>query len=74
MIKDAKKESVRRLKIIEGHVRKINEMVINGEYCIDILHQSRAVQSALKKVDQIFVMNVIKLDIAVVLQFLKSWK
>ena len=47
----------KRLKIIEGHVKKINKMVQNEEYCIDILHQSQAVQAALKKVDSLILQN-----------------
>jgi DNA-binding FrmR family transcriptional regulator len=40
----------RRLKSIEGHVRGIQRMVDEGEYCIDIVNQIVAVQRALKKV------------------------
>ena len=46
-----------RLKIIEGHLRKVIEMVENEEYCIDIIHQSQAVQSALKQVDKMILEN-----------------
>jgi len=53
MRKNAKKESVRRLRIIEGHVRKIREMVEKDVYCLDVLQQTSAVNSALKKVDEI---------------------
>jgi len=41
---------VRRLKSIEGHVRGIQRMVDEGDYCIDIVNQIVAVQRALKKV------------------------
>lgn len=53
MKKDAKKESLRRLKIISGHLKKVIEMVEKDKYCIDILQQSLAVQNALKKADSI---------------------
>ena len=43
-------ETIRRLKIAEGHLRGIQRMIEQGEYCIDILHQIQAVQSALNKV------------------------
>lgn len=42
---------VNRLKSIEGHVRGIERMVENGEYCIDIVNQVLAVQRALQKVN-----------------------
>ncbi|KKU79597.1 MAG: hypothetical protein UY06_C0017G0006 [Candidatus Amesbacteria bacterium GW2011_GWA2_47_70] len=35
-------------------------MVQNGDYCIDILTQSQAVQAALKKVDAIILENHLK--------------
>lgn len=43
-------EAIRRLKIAEGHLRGIQRMLEQGEYCIDILRQIQAVQSALNKV------------------------
>jgi CsoR family transcriptional regulator, copper-sensing transcriptional repressor len=39
-----------RLKTIEGHIRGIEKMVENGDYCIDIIRQVQAVQAALNKV------------------------
>ena len=48
---DAKADDVaRRLKSVEGHVRGVQRMVEDGEYCIDIVNQIVAVQRALKKV------------------------
>lgn len=41
-----------RLKIARGHLDKVISMVDNGDYCVDVIHQSLAVQSALKKIDQ----------------------
>jgi CsoR family transcriptional regulator, copper-sensing transcriptional repressor len=43
-------DSLARLKTIEGHVRGIEKMVENGEYCIDVIKQIQAVQAALNKV------------------------
>ncbi len=40
----------RRLKSVEGHVRGVQRMVEEGEYCIDIVNQITAIQRALKKV------------------------
>lgn len=51
MKKSNKKETLRRLKIIEGHLKKVIKMVEEDKYCIDVLQQSLAVQNALKKVD-----------------------
>lgn len=41
-----------RLAIAEGHLKKVKKMVDDDVYCLDVIHQSRAVQAALKKVDE----------------------
>ena len=43
-------EIIRRLKTAEGHLRGIQRMLDEGEYCIDVIRQIQAVQSALNKV------------------------
>jgi DNA-binding FrmR family transcriptional regulator len=44
------KDTLHRLRNIEGHIHGIVKMVERGDYCIDVIHQIQAVQSALKKV------------------------
>lgn len=44
------KDIVRRLKSVEGHVRGVQRMVEEGEYCIDVVNQITAIERALKKV------------------------
>lgn len=44
---------VKRLSRIEGQIRGIKDMGINGATCSDILTQISAVQSALKRVSKI---------------------
>jgi CsoR family transcriptional regulator, copper-sensing transcriptional repressor len=54
MLNPKEKEQVlTRIKRIEGHLKKVREMVENEEYCIEIITQSMAVQSALRAVDEI---------------------
>lgn len=48
------------MKIARGHLDKVIEMVEKGEYCLDILQQSQAVQSALSKVDELILENHLK--------------
>jgi DNA-binding FrmR family transcriptional regulator len=43
-------DSIRRLKTVEGHIRGIQRMLDERAYCIDIIRQIEAVQSALNKV------------------------
>ena len=42
---------IRRLKIIEGQVRGLQEMLHNGTYCIDVITQTSAVKQALSGVE-----------------------
>lgn len=41
----------RRLKIIEGQVRGLNEMVLQDTYCIDVITQSSAIKQALSNIE-----------------------
>jgi CsoR family transcriptional regulator, copper-sensing transcriptional repressor len=42
---------LRRLKTVEGHLRGVIRMVEQDEYCIDVIRQIQAVESALNKVN-----------------------
>lgn len=46
-----------RMKIARGHLDKVIDMVVGGHYCIDIVHQSMAVQAALRETDQVVLKN-----------------
>ncbi|MFU8826643.1 MAG: metal-sensitive transcriptional regulator [Brevefilum sp.] len=43
-------DNIQRLKIIEGHIRGIQRMLEKDQYCIDVISQIQAVQSALNKI------------------------
>ncbi|HAD07458.1 MAG TPA: transcriptional regulator [Anaerolineaceae bacterium] len=51
------KTVLNRLKTAEGHLRGIQRMVEEDAYCIDIIRQIQAVQSALNKVSSILLEN-----------------
>jgi DNA-binding FrmR family transcriptional regulator len=40
-----------RLRSAEGHLRGVQEMVEKDAYCMDVIRQTRAVQSALDRVN-----------------------
>lgn len=42
---------VRRLKIIEGQVRGLQEMVNEGAYCIDVITQASAIKQGISNVE-----------------------
>lgn len=52
-----KQKVLHRLKIARGHLDRVISMVESGDYCVDVIHQSLAVQAALKSVDQAILKN-----------------
>lgn len=58
--KDTQERILHRLKIAQGHLKKVIKMVEGDEYCIDVLHQSHAVQKALKETDNLMLENHLK--------------
>jgi len=58
--KDTKERILHRLKIAQGHLKKVMQMVDDGAYCIDVLHQSQAVQKAIKETDNLILENHLK--------------
>ena len=46
-----KSKLVRRLQIIEGQVRGLQEMIEQGTYCVDIITQTSAIKRALSGVE-----------------------
>lgn len=52
-----KQSIIRRLRIAEGHLKKVREMLEKNAYCIDVLHQSQAVQAAIKEIDSLILNN-----------------
>lgn len=66
MAPKTKEQVIRRLKIIEGQVRGLQEMVQNNKYCIDVITQSSAVKQGLSNLEDILLEN--HLDTCVVKQ------
>lgn len=58
--KDTKERVLHRLQIAQGHLKKVINMVENNEYCIDVIHQSQAVQRALQETDSLILENHLK--------------
>lgn len=58
--KDTQERILHRLKIAKGHLQKVIQMVEDGHYCIDVIHQSQAVQRALEEADGAVLENHLK--------------
>lgn len=55
--KNTQERILHRLKISQGHLKKVLKMVEEGEYCINVIHQSQAVQRALQEADSLVLEN-----------------
>ena len=49
----AKQKLIRRLKIIEGQIRGLQDMLTQDAYCIDVITQTSAVKQALSGVEDV---------------------
>lgn len=58
--KDTQERILHRLKIAQGHLKKVIRMVETQEYCIDVIHQSQAVQRALEETDSVILEHHLK--------------
>lgn len=53
MEKPSKEKILHRLKILEGQVRGLQEMIESDQYCIDIITQTSAVKQGLSNIEDI---------------------
>lgn len=52
-----KSRILRRLSIVEGQVRGLQEMIEKGIYCIDVITQTSAVKNALSSIEDVIMEN-----------------
>ncbi len=57
---EQKKELTKRLNIIEGQIRGINQMIADDRYCDDVLIQIAAVDKSLKSLGNYMLENHLK--------------
>lgn len=57
---EQKKELTKRLNIIEGQIRGINQMISDDRYCDDVLIQIAAVDKSLKSLGNYMLENHLK--------------
>ena len=53
MKKNIKNQITRRLKVLEGQIRGLQNMIKEDKYCINIINQSSAVKQALSSVENL---------------------
>ena len=52
-----KARAIRRLRLIAGQVKGLENMVENDKYCVDIIHQTLAVKEALSSFEDFILKN-----------------
>jgi CsoR family transcriptional regulator, copper-sensing transcriptional repressor len=58
--KPYKKRATHRLKIIQGQIKGLERMVDSEDYCVEVLHQSLAIQESLKSFNTLMLENHLK--------------
>ena len=48
---------IRRLKIIEGQIRGLQDMIAKDTYCIDVINQTSAAKQALSNIEDLLLEN-----------------
>ena len=56
-MKQTKQQLIRRLKITEGQIRGLQEMLSKDAYCIDVITQTSAVKNALSGIEDALMEN-----------------
>ena len=51
-LSEAKRDALKRLSYIEGHVAGVRRMVEEDKYCIDLLKQTYAIRRAIQKLEK----------------------
>lgn len=52
-MKTKKEKLIKRLKIIQGQVRGLENLIANDTYCIDVITQTSAIKQALSGVEDL---------------------
>ncbi len=52
-LSDSKRDALKRLKYIEGHLGGVRRMIEQDTYCVDVLKQTFAVRRAIQKLESV---------------------
>lgn len=54
---EIKKKIIHRLKILQGQIKGLQNLVEKEEYCVNIIHQSLAIKQALSSIEDLILEN-----------------
>jgi len=52
-LSEAKRDALKRLSYIQGHLAGVQRMVAEDKYCVDVLKQTFAVRRAIQKLESV---------------------
>ncbi len=52
-----KRKLINRINYISGHLEGVKKMIEDDRYCVDVIHQNKAIISAVKKVSRAILEN-----------------
>ncbi len=55
MLGDTKKDAVKRVNYIDGHLAGVRKMIEEDRYCVDVIRQTYAIRRALQKLEGILI-------------------
>lgn len=61
---DVKIKAQKRINIIKGQLDGLQKMITSDEYCINLLHQSLAIQNSLKSLDSVLLKRHLETHVA----------
>lgn len=60
MFPEVKKDALKRLSYIDGHLSGIRKMLEEDKYCVDVLKQTYAVRRAIEKMESLLLEGHLK--------------
>ena len=55
MLGDTKKDALKRVNYIDGHLAGVRKMIEEDRYCVDVIRQTYAIRRALQKLEGILI-------------------
>ena len=60
MFPEVKKDALKRMSYIEGHLSGIRKVLVEDKYCVDVLKQTYAVRRAIEKMESLLLEGHLK--------------
>ena len=55
MLGETKKDAIKRVNYIDGHLTGVRKMIEEDRYCVDVIRQTYAIRRALQKLEGVLI-------------------